>query len=138
MFFCEFLAQLLRAIVLFIIFGQFRLKRCIGTIFGLKLKNFQKTMVHMVPDFMECPLNIMEIGNSKLYFFQNQTFLAYIQQEQTPKCLVPTMTAAGNHARKISFNIKTHNNLSCLVDQNQHRTQCSKKIFARNQCNFGT
>ena len=55
----------MRAIVLFIIFGQFRLKRC--KIFRLKLKNFQKkTIVHMVDDFMECPLNIMEIGNSKV------------------------------------------------------------------------
>ena len=73
-------------------------------------------MVHMVADFIECPLNIMEIG--RCTFLESDFSRIYIQQEQTPKCLVPTMTAAGNHARKISFNIKTHNNLSCLVDQN--------------------
>ena len=70
----------------------------------------------MVADFMECPLNIMEIG--RCTFLESDFSSIYIQQEQTPKCLVPTMTAAGNHARKISFYIKTHNNLSCLVDQN--------------------
>ena len=60
-------------------------------------------------------------GNWKfegILFLESDSSKIYIQQEQTPKCLVPTMTAAGNHARKISFNIKTHNNLSCLVDQN--------------------
>ena len=117
-FFCDFLALLLRAIVLFIIFGQFRLKRC--KIFRLKLKNFQKNNGPYGSRLYGMPITkYYENWKFKgILFLESDFSKIYIQQEQTPKCLVPTMTAAGNHARKISFNIKTHNNLSCLVDQN--------------------